>query len=138
MKITNTDRDPFSIRADAHAILIRDEHQLTRSGDKANSLLKGNLKQELQSAKFQIRKRNSLLYYTSLDSPSRIICVALKKEEPYSVALREAAFTAVKAACSHGLSTLVLAFDSGNESETEAVAEGALLASYQYLRYKTS
>ncbi|MCI0615438.1 hypothetical protein L0244_20810, partial [bacterium] len=137
MKITNSNHDPFRIGADAHAILVHDEQEFTRSGDKANSLLKGNLKSELKTTKFQIRKRNSLLYYTGLDLPSRIICVAIKKEEPYSVALREAAYTAVKAACSHGLSSLALAFDSGNESETQAVTEGALLASYQYLRYKT-
>ena len=138
MKITNSDQNPFSIGADAHAILVHDEQNLTRSGDKANSLLKGNLKSELKSTKFQIRKRNSLLYYTGLDSPSRIICVAIKNEQPYSVALREAAFTAVKAACSHGLNSLVLAFDFVKEPETQAVAEGALLASYQYLRYKTA
>lgn len=138
MKITNSDRAPFTISADAHAVLVHDEHELTRSGDKANSLLKGNLKNELKNTKFQIRKRNSFLFYTGLDSPSRIICIAIKKEDPYSVALREAAFTAVRTACSHGLTTLVLAFDSVKESETQAVAEGAWLASYQYLRYKTS
>jgi leucyl aminopeptidase len=138
MKITNSNQDPFSIRADAHAVLVQDEHQLTRSGEKANFLLKGNLKKELTSTKFPVRKRSTLLYYTGLDSPSRIICIAIKKEDPYSSALREAAFTAVRAASSHGLTTLVLAFDSVNESETQAVVEGALLASYQFLRYKTS
>jgi leucyl aminopeptidase len=138
MKITNSDQDPFTISADAYAILVHDEHELTRSGVKANSLLKGNLKSELTNTRFHVRKRNSLLFYTGLNSPSRIICVAIKKEEPSSAALREAAFTAVRAASSHGLTTLVLAFDPVKESETQAVAEGALLASYQFLHYKTS
>lgn len=139
MKIRNETQDPLSIHADAYAILVHEQHELTQSGRKANALLKGSLKNELKAARFQVHKRNSLLFYTGQDSPARIICVAVRKEEePYSGALREAAFAAVQLASSHGLRTLAIAFDPAGEAETKAIAEGSLLASYQYLRYKTS
>ena len=138
MKIKHVTDDPVHIQADAIAVLVRDNYELTKSGSKLNAFLKGYLKRELESTHFTVRKRNSLLLYTGSDSPSRVLCVAVKKNgEPSTDMLREAAYIASRQAALRGLSSLTIAFDPSKDSEVQAIAEGSLLAGYQYVRFKS-
>lgn len=138
MKIKQITDDPTQVRADAIAVLVRDNYELTKSGTKLNTVLKGQLKKELESTHFLVKKRNSSFIYTGIDVPSRILCVAAKNsDEPATDALREAAFVAVRQATARGLRSLAIAFDPSKDSEVQAIAEGSWLAGYQYVRFKT-
>ena len=44
MKIKHVTADPVDVRADAIAVLVRDNYELTKSGSKLNTFLKGHLK----------------------------------------------------------------------------------------------
>jgi leucyl aminopeptidase len=138
MKIKHVTDNPEDVRADAIAILVRENYELSKSGARLNAHLKGKLKDELESAHFQVRKRNALLFYPGLETPARILCVAAKKSsEPSTDTLRQAAFVAARQANAKGLRTLAIAFDPSKDSEVQAIAEGCWLAGYQYLRFKT-
>ncbi|HSE42230.1 MAG TPA: M17 family peptidase N-terminal domain-containing protein, partial [Acidobacteriota bacterium] len=133
MKIKNVTGDPLQSKAEALAIIVKDNFELTKSGKKVDAVLKGKLKSELEASHFKIRKRNSLLFYTGQETPARIFFVAVEDDsEPSTTLLREAAFTAARKAAAHKLRTLTIAFDPVKDSEVQAIAEGCLLADYQY------
>jgi leucyl aminopeptidase len=138
MKIKSVIGGPVQPKTEALAILVKDNFELTKSGKKVDALFKGKLKSELESSHFQIRKKNALLLYTGFESPARILFVAVKNNsEPSTTLLREAAFVAVRKAAAHKLRTLTIAFDPLKDSEVQAIAEGCLLADYQYNQFKS-
>jgi leucyl aminopeptidase len=129
--------DSSKIRADALGILVNDGLQLTPAGEFWDRKLKGAISKALKQEHFLVKTRNLLTYFTGQKSPRKILCAAAPQSVNRLDALREAAYLCAKSASAKGVKSLALAFDPQDDSEIQAVGEGALLATYQYQKYKS-
>src|SRR6185295_18024497 len=86
---------------------------------------------------FRAKAGNVLFYYTNSSETPRVLLASASPGETRVTQLREAAFAAARSAQKHRLQNLVIAFDPRNEEEVEAIAEGALSATYSYERFKS-
>jgi leucyl aminopeptidase len=104
--------------------------------------LKGQLGQRIQSSKFTGAEGASLLYSTAGALPARhILLVGLGREQDVDQdCWRQAAARSRREASAIGAQDVALYFAPNKEAEESAGAavEGALLASYQFTRYRSN
>lgn len=132
-----TDKSPLGAGADAVALLVKKGYELTGMGEEMNRKLDGVLQRVLREQAFLIKDGNSLVYYAEKPAPGKIILVACRDDRLKTGPLREAAYVAARAAQNHGVKQLALAFDPMEDSEVQAIGEGAMLAGYRFKKYKS-
>lgn len=125
-----------SLKADGIGILIAEGNQFTATGSQVDGLLKGRIARILRDEAFRVKARNVTVFYPSNANFKKVLCVALYGNDRLS-ALREAAYACARSALKHGIRKLALAFDPANADEAQAIAEGALLATYKYEEFKS-
>lgn len=126
-----------TLKADAVGILVAEGNQFTPSGSQVDGLLRGQIARTLRSEAFRVKPRNILVYYAPGAGFKKVLCVAIPGKERTLSAIREAAYDCVKRAAKHGIKKLALAFDPADAGEVQAIAEGALLATYRYDEFKS-
>ena len=126
-----------SLKADGLGILVTEGNQLTPSGSQVDGMLRGQVARTLRAEAFRVKPRNVLVYYTPKTGFKKVLCTALPGKERTLSALREAAFDCAKTAARKGIRKLALAFDPADALEVQAIAEGALLATYTYEEFKS-
>lgn len=132
-----TDESFSDLGADAIIVLANKDLSLTDSGKKLDQQLKKALSRALSKDQFQALPGRTFLFYNETQNPSRVFVAASATFTTRLSGLREAACLATRAASKRGAKKLVIAFDPENEDELQAIAEGALLAGYQYQEFKS-
>ncbi len=135
-RISLSTQDPAQISTEAIAVLVLPEYRLTPSGIKVDQASGQGFKQTLREESFQIKPGRVFVYYPGM-KVRRILAAACPGEGKRTTDLREAAYASARAAQQHGVVDLALAFDPRSEQEIQAVAEGALLATYRYEPFKS-
>lgn len=129
-------RPIISLKADGVAILIGDNRQLTPSGSQVDGIVRGRIARTLREEDFRVKAGNIMVFYSREMNFKKVFCAALFGSDRLA-SLREAAYSAVRAAKKKGVRKLALAFDPSNADEIQAIGEGALLATYRFERFKS-
>jgi leucyl aminopeptidase len=121
----------------AIAFLVESGNKLTTTGKKLNAEHENALAKILLDESFLVQSGRSLVYYANSGKAKKLIAVALPDHRSRVAGLREAAYAAARTAQQHGIVNLGIAFDPKNADEIQAIAEGALLATYRYEPFKS-
>jgi leucyl aminopeptidase len=121
---------------DAIAILALPGSALTAAGMELDSQQKGLVSRIRREEAFVVKRQHASVFYGGNHQIPRIILTSFPGNDPRTTELREAAYAAVRSAQQKNLSQIGLAFDPQNQIESQAIAEGALLASYRFDRFK--
>jgi leucyl aminopeptidase len=132
-----SDKSPLEARTDAVALLVKKGYEMTAMGEEMNRKLGGVLQRVLREQAFLVKDGNTMVYYAEKPAPGKIILVGCRADQLRTGPLREAAYAAVRAAQSHGVKRLAIAFDPSEDAEVQAAGEGALLAGYRFRKYKS-
>jgi leucyl aminopeptidase len=130
-------QDPSEISTEAIALLVLPGLRLTPSGGKLDRVSVRGLSGMLQEESFQVKQGRVLVHYPSQLKIKKIIAVACLGERTRTTDLREAAYICGRSAQQHGVENLALAFDPRNGQEIQAIAEGAMQATYRYEKFKS-
>ena len=120
----------------AVAILALRGNALTPSGLELDAELRGAISKNLKKEAFVLRRQNTTVYYTGGRRSPRVILAAFPGKDSRMNELREASYATIRVAQQKSLKQIGLAFDPQNDDEVQAIAEGALLATYSYKRFK--
>jgi leucyl aminopeptidase len=121
---------------DAIAILALPGNGLTPSGMELDSHQKGLISKIREQEAFIVKRQHASVVYTGNKQARRIILTSFPGKDFRSTELREAAYAAVRSALQKNLGQIGLAFDPQKDEEIQAIAEGALLATYKFERFK--
>ncbi|MCI0412495.1 leucyl aminopeptidase [bacterium] len=118
------------------AILALPGNALTPAGLKFDAQTKGAISRLRKEEAFLVKWQHAAVYYTGNKKIPRIILTSFPGKDLRANELREAAYSAVRSAQQKSLRQISLAFDPQNEQEVQAIAEGSILASYSFKRFK--
>ena len=121
---------------DAIAILALPGSALSPSGIDLDSQQRGLITRSREQEAFVVKRQHASVFYTTDKQSRRIILTSFPGIDQRGNELREAAYAAVRIAEQKHLAQIGLAFDPQNALEVQAIAEGALLASYSFGRFK--
>lgn len=130
-------RDPRSLKGDALAILVLNHYQWTRTGKLLDAEADNQFSKALQMDSFQVKRKNVSVLYTGQTPLKRLFVTAFPADgASRTTELRIAAFATTRLAQNRGVRNLAIAFDPKNKAEVQAIAEGALLAGYEFHPYQ--
>jgi leucyl aminopeptidase len=123
-------------QTDGIAILALPDGKFSPSGIELDRKHKKGISRTRKEDAFAVKRQASALLSVHNGKPSRVILAAFPQKDSRTVELREAAYSAVRAARQHAMRRIALCFDPQSDEEIRAIAEGSLLATYSYKGYK--
>ncbi len=136
--VKNTNVSWDKIETHVFAVGIFEDKLLSDTGKAIDTVLNGQISKALDSGAIKGKSGETTSFYTE---KKQIIVVGLGKKDDYKEeTLRLAAGTVSKYGISHKLASVAMEVFGGNSSSDycQALAEGAVLGSYQFLEYKTT
>lgn len=135
LEISN--RDPRALKGDALAILVLNHYQWTRTGKLLDAEAENQFSKALHEDSFQVKRKNISVLFTGRNPVKRLFVTAFPVDTTSRAnELRIAAFASTRLAQNRGVRNFVIAFDPKNNAEVQAIAEGALLAGYEFHPYQ--
>ena len=122
-------------KVDAVAVLALRDYAFTPSGMELDGRLK-TIRRTLEQEDFRIVRRNATLLYTGNARLPRVIVSSFPGKDSRATELREAAYAAVQLAHQRNMKSIAVRYDPQDDAEIQAIAEGAVLAGYSFVRYK--
>ncbi|NOZ03078.1 MAG: leucyl aminopeptidase [FCB group bacterium] len=135
--ISNSTEPWTSLSANLFAIGLFDDHSLTDVGVEVDQALNGQIRHAIELGDLKGKADETALFYYH---DKRILVVGLGEKEKFGPeALRRAGGTVAKTAISKKIGTISMEVFGGNNSavNSQALVEGVILGSYQFLDYKT-
>ncbi len=125
-----------SAEIDAVAILALSGNAFTPSGLELDAERQGEISRLRAEEAFLVKRQHAAVFYTGDRKVRRIILTSFPGKDLRTNELREAAYATVQAAQKKNLRQILLAFDPLNDQEVQAIAEGSILASYSFGKFK--
>ncbi|MGH7816999.1 MAG: leucyl aminopeptidase family protein, partial [Candidatus Binatia bacterium] len=141
MEINFRDSNVDRIRTDLLVIPVREKKLDDPAIRALDRRLKGNLSARIDQSKFTGDDGSALLYATAGMLPAaQILLIGLGSTEVATDTWRKAGARARKEAAAMGAGAIAILFAPDQEPETcaAAIVEGALLASYQFNKYRSN
>ena len=141
MEIRFRDAQVDRIKTDLLVIPVRDKKLDDPALRTLDRHLKGHLRGRIDKSKFTGADGSTLLYATAASLPAgQILLIGLGGDEITADSWRKAGARARKEATAIGASEMAILFapDRDPESAAGAIVEGALLASYQFNKYRSN
>jgi len=143
MKISVKTAAPDKLRTGALALTVFDDGKLGRQASRIDRLMAGAIARLMKRGDFTAKEGSTAILYPEAGiSAERVVLVGLGKRADLSAErVRLAAGKAAVAARAAGARDLIIAPDGislAAEELGQALAEGAVLGLYRFLRYKTA
>jgi leucyl aminopeptidase len=141
MEIRFRDTQADRIKTDLLVIPVREKKLDDPALRALDRCLKGHLRRRIDKSKFTGADGSTLLYATAASFPAgQILLIGLGGDETTTDSWRKAGARARKEAAAIGAGELAILFapDKDPESAAGAIVEGALLASYQFNKYRSN
>jgi len=141
MEIRFRDTQVDRIKTDLLVIPVREKKLDDPALRALDRRLKGHLRGRIDKSKFTGADGSALLYTTAASLPAgQILLIGIGRDEITADSWRKAGARARKEATAIGAGELAILFapDRDPESAAGAIVEGALLASYQFNKYRSN
>ncbi len=135
--ISNSTESWISLPAALFAIGLFDDYSLTDVGEEVDRKLNGQIRHAIDLDDLKGKAGETALFYYN---DKRVLVVGLGEKDKFdSEALRRAGGTVAKTAISKKIGTVSMEVFGGNNNavHSQALVEGVILGSYQFLDYKT-
>ena len=133
-QMTNTDKLWKDVTFDLIALGVFEEPELTKLGQEVNLAIGGQITKAIANGDIKGKAKEATIFF---GNDFRVLVVGLGKEEKFDFeVVRRASATVTKMAIDKKYANLALEVFGSDVSASQALAEGVIMGSYQFLNYK--